>query len=211
MRTIDATLKTALATGHFTPYIKLRVYRNGTLNATLPVTKYKLTGTHLSVTVRDAVVISATPDSIKVILDRGITSLGTNYLLSTSKFSPLTGQVQRIPSKSLFVSTSLETSLIPPKYVSFDAYTSYENAISQFCTAIGKTYALKNPSAAWWSYSFLPVGSSGVTFNNANNFLSLLRQKYFIFATDNGGEEILFYHAFDIPALADAQITPITL
>ncbi len=173
MRTIDATLQTALASGHFTPYIKLRVYLNGYLNATLPVTKYKLTGTHLSVTVRGLVTVSSTPDSVKVILDRGISSSGVDYILSSSKFSPLTGQVQRVTSKHLFVSTALEASLIPPMYVNFDVYTSYENAINQFCAAIGKTYVLKYPSAAYWAYAFLPPGASGVVFNNANNFLNL--------------------------------------
>jgi hypothetical protein len=206
MRTIDATLQAALATGHFTAYIKLRVYRDGILvGQPLQVTKYKLTGNHLTVTVNGMIVVSNTPEQIKVILDRGITSGGVNYILSTSSFTPINGTIEYLTPKQLSISTTLEASLIPPRYISTNGWNAYGTVIEDFCFALGKTAVFKNPGAAYWAYQFLPTGKS-VTFNNANNFLALLRQKYFIFACDNGNDEILFYQAFDIPA-QDAAIS----
>jgi hypothetical protein len=207
MRTVDATLKTALATGHFVPYFALRVFRNGSLLNTLPVMKYKLTGTHLSITVRGMVVVSTSLDAVKVILDRGITSQGTNYILSSSKFSPIKGTIEYLGyPRYLAITTALEASLVPPKPISFAGDVSYHDAITSFCTAIDKTAVFKVPGAAYWSYKFLRTGRT-VTFNDANRFLPLLRQKYFIFACDNGSEEILFYQAFDPPVSPDAQPT----
>jgi hypothetical protein len=204
MRTIDSTLEAALASGHFVPYFKLRVYRNGVkVGGDLQVTKYKLTGNHLSVTANGTVVVSPTPNAVKLILDRGVTIQGTNYLLSTSKFTPLNGTIRKIVPKLLSYESQVEASLIPPMFISFAGDVSYQAAIEAFCIAIGKTAVFKVPAAAYWQYQFLPTGKT-VTFNNANNFLALLRQKYFIFCCDNGNEEILFYYALHLPATPDA-------
>ena len=51
------------------------------------------------------------------------------------------------------------------------------------------------PDAAWLDWQFLPTGKT-LTLNNAQQFFTQLRQKYFIFACDNGDDEILFYTAF---------------
>jgi len=208
MRTLDATLQTALATFHFVPYFKLKVYRNGAYLTTLDVLKYSLTGTHLSVTTRGLVSLSTSPDWIKIVLERGIVSNGTPYVLDSSKFTPVTGSAERLSSKSLYVSTTIEAELIPPKPVSFDGSYSYQTVITSFCTAIGKTPVFKNPGAAFWAAQFMPNGTT-VTLNDARMFISLLQQKRLIFACDNGGEAILFYCALDIPGGYDASIDPV--
>ncbi len=208
MRTLDATLQAALATFHFVPYFKLKVYRNGGLIATLDVLKYKLTGTHLSVTVRGLISLSTSPDNIKVVLERGIVQLGVAYVLDSSKFSPVTGSAERLSSKSLYVSTTIEAELIPPKYVSFDGSTSYQTVITSFCTAIGKTPVFKDPGSAMWASQFMPNGTT-ITLNDARMFIPLLQQKRLIFCADNGSEQILFFCALDIPAGYDAGINPV--
>ena len=209
MRTLDATLQSVLATFHFVPYFKLKVYRNGALLTTLDVLKYKLTGTHLSVTTRGLISISTAPDWIKVVLERGIVSNGTAYVLDSSKFTPISGSVERLTSKSLYVSTTIEAELVSPKAVSFDGSTSYQTVITSFCTAIGKTPVFKNPGAAYWASQFMPNGTT-VTLADARSFLPLLQEKHLIFASDNGGEAILFFCAVDIPAgNYDASIDPI--
>jgi hypothetical protein len=208
MRTLDATLQAALATYHFVPYFKLKVYRNGALISTLDVLKYKLTGTHLSVTTRGLISISTSPDYINIVLERGIVSNGTAYVLDSSKFTPISGHAERLSSKSLYVSTTIEADLVSPKAVSFDGSTSYQTVITSFCTAIGKTPVFKDPGAAYWASQFMPNGTT-ITLNDARMFLSLLQEKRLIFACDNGGEAILFYCALDIPGAYDASINPV--
>jgi hypothetical protein len=97
--------------------------------------------------------------------------------------------------------------LFPTEYYSADGYDTYENVITAFCAAFGKTAVFRDPGAAWLGYRFYPWGKN-ITLNNANNFLNLLRQKYLIFACDNGGEEVLFYSCGPAFGAEDKTYTP---
>ncbi len=61
-------------------------------------------------------------------------------------------------------------------------------------------------AAAWLSWQFLPTGRM-IQLNNAQTFFQQLKQKYFIYACDNGSDQILFYTAFTHVASAQYQIT----
>src|ERR1700690_4047336 len=206
MRTIDATLQAALATFHFVPYFKLKVYRNGAYLTTCDVLKYKLTGTHLSVTVRGVIAVSNAPESVKIVLERGIVSNGSTYVLDSSKFTPISGWIEEVVPKSLAVNSTVEAELIPPKNITITSGGhTYRMVINDFCSAIGKTAVYKNSGAAFWDYQFHPTDAM-LTLNNAQLFPPLLMQKRLIFCCDNGNEQILFYGALDIPAGHDASI-----
>ena len=206
MRSIDATLQSTLATGHFIPSFKLKVYTNTVLTSTLDVIKYKLTGTHLSVTVRGLLPVSNSPEWIKVILSRGAVVNGTPIMLDTSLFTPVTGSIEKVSSRGLYVQSSVECELIPPRILTtINASGSYKSVIDAFCTQIGKTAVYKDSGAAFWTSEFLGQGT-GLTLNNAQLFLPLLIQKHLIIACDAGSENILFYCALDMPGAADATI-----
>ena len=211
MRTIDATLKAALATLHFAPYFKLKVYRNGAHLTTCDVLTYKLTGTHLFVTVRGVIAVSSSPESVKIVLERGIASNGSNYVLDTSKFTPISGWIEEVVPKSFMVHSTVEAELIPPKNITITSGGhTYRMVINDFCTAIGKTAVFKHTAAAFWDYQFHP-NDAMLTLNNAQLFPPLLMQKRLIFCCDNGNEEILFYCALDVPGVHDASIDPVIM
>ena len=211
MRTIDATLKAALATLHFVPYFKLKVYRNGAYLTTCDVLKYKLTGIHLSVTVRGVIAVSNAPESVKIVLERGIVSNGSTCVLDSSKFTPISGWIEEVVPKSLMVNSKVEAELIPPKNITITSGGhTYRMVINDFCTAIGKTAVFKNTGATFWGYQFHP-NDAMLTLNNAQLFLPLLMQKRLIFCCDNGNEQILFYCALDIPAVHDGSIDPVIM
>ena len=61
-------------------------------------------------------------------------------------------------------------------------------------------------AAAWLSWQYYPTGRM-LTLNNAQTFFQQLKQKYFIFACDNGSDQILFYTAFTHAAAPQYQVT----
>lgn len=205
MRTIDATLQAALDSGSFNAYIKARIRRaSPAYEQTVNVLKYKLTGTELEIKVEGVILASNPPKPTTIELIRGVTISGINYTISTSKFISIAGFIQTTNNTGYL--SEAKAHLIDQIYLSFLADGTYEDAISDFCTALGKTYTLKNPSATFWTNQFLPTGKNFTT-NNAQSFLTLLRQKALIFACDNGNEDILFFCGTDIPS-EDYAITP---
>ena len=205
MRTINATLKSAIATGSIDFIARLRVYVSGVYYATLQVLDYKLTGTELEVTAYGLIPASNAPDDIKIILERGVTIAGYEYTLLSSKFTPKTGAASVADNVGI-ISTTVQAHIVPDKRITFAGDVSYQTAITSFCTAIGKTCSFKRPGDAYWAYQFLPTGRI-YTANNAQAFLTFLHQKYFIYCCDNGSEELMFYHALAAPA-KDAYLLP---
>jgi hypothetical protein len=197
---------------HFVPYIKLKVYRNGVLlSPANDVIKYRLTATHLSINVRDVVPISTSPEYIKVVLSRGVMINGVQTVLDSSKFTPITGFVDKVTSKNFYPNTELECELIPPNNISIAGDGSYTSVITAFCAAVGFNVEFQNPGAAYWGYQFMPTGTV-LALNNAQLFLPLLMQKRLIFAQDAGGQTIRFYCALDVPGgAADAACEPVLM
>ena len=206
MRTINATLQAALDGGGFNAYIKARIRNAPSYDQTFDVLKYKLTGVTLEIKVHGLIPISSPTEPSTIELIRGVTISGVNYTVSTSQFICMSGSVQAATG-SVYIFSDVQAHLINPIYISFTADGSYEDAISDFCAAIGKTYTLKNPGATFWTNQFLPTGKA-FTSNNAQSFLTLLRQKALIFACDNGSDDILFYSGTDVPIPQDYDITP---
>jgi hypothetical protein len=195
MRTLSSQLTTALESQSFDAYIKAIIDEGEIWEKTLDVRSYKLTGTELDINVLGSITVSTVTSPRTITLERGVLINGTKYTVKTSKFIVTEGFVHSDNESIItLVETVAKAYLINPIYINFLADGTYEEAIDSFCTAINRTYSLVNPTAAWWGYQFLPNGKS-FTSNNAQTFLSLLRQKYFIFCCDNGGDEILFYFA----------------
>lgn len=206
MRSINATLEAALLGGSFDAYIKVRVVK-GAYDQTFDVREYELTATILKVTLYGNVLISSLLAPTYITLIRGVTISGTNYTLSTSPFISTTGFIHKSDSQGVAYS-KIEAHLINPIYLSFLADGTYEDAISDFSTALGKTYTLKDSTADHWQYQFLPDGRN-FTSNNAQSFLTLLRQKYFIYCCDNGSDDLLFFCGVNVPSGAqDYHIYP---
>lgn len=205
MRTINATLQAALDAGTFKPYIKA-IVRRGAVTNTYDVMKYRLTATSLEIKTIGLVTVTTQASPTTIELKRGATVNGVDYTISTSKFIVTSGKNQKAKDGQSYTA-EIQAELIHPIYMTFLADGSYENAIDSFCTALGKTYTLKNPSATFWTDQFLPAGRNFTT-NNAQSFLTLLRQKRLIFACDNGGEDILFYSAVDNAHTADYELVP---
>ena len=122
-----------------------------------------------------------------------------HYTLSTSKFviinSTWDGNFQ-----------TFKCHLIPRVHYSAAGDLTYKQVIDAFCLAFGKTAVYKDAGAAWLAWQFLPTGKM-IILNNAQTLFQQLKQKYFIFACDNGNDEILFYTAFTHAASPDYTIT----
>jgi hypothetical protein len=61
-------------------------------------------------------------------------------------------------------------------------------------------------ATAWLSWQYYPTGRM-LTLNNAQTFFQQLKQKYFIFACDNGNDQILFYTGFTHVSAPQYQVT----
>ena len=182
MRTIDQILADALASESFNAYIQCKI------DTTLfDVSSYKLTETELKYTIKGNITVGQT-GQVQVV--RGVVIEGTEYTLSSSLFF-ITKKTSSF-FKGDYIETTVQASLFPEEYISFAADDTYENVITTFCTTFGKTAVFDQPSAALWGYKFYPTGKV-FTSNNARTFLNVLSQKYFIFACDNGNEEVLFF------------------
>lgn len=201
-RTIDPILKTAADNGLAGDAFMIGyIYVGNSLVNTGEITKYKLTGTTLEYTMYTGGLIN--DDADRMSLSRGLTIAGIQYPVTTSKFFI---RKKQILENGL---TNFEGTIFPKTRIEIAADDTYENVITAFCTAVdfyGKTAVFNEPSADWLDYQFYPAGKY-LLLNDAQNFLNVLAQKYFIFACDNGNEEILFYTPEDFNADGDFTIT----
>jgi photosystem II stability/assembly factor-like uncharacterized protein len=197
-RTLDPALESALDTQSGDAYFLCTITNSVTSAVTFSgqATGYKLKPLELTITVETDSYIDVSADD-RLVLSRGLILSGVTYAVDTSSFyiidSYWTGSFQ-----------TFNCHLVPVKYYTASGYDTYENVISAFCTNFGKTAVFKDPAAAWLAYKFFPSGRS-IAVNNAHKFFNLLRQKYFIFACDNGNDEILFYTAYDVNTTADDE------
>ncbi len=136
-----------------------------------------------------------------VCLTRGIISAGVVHSITTSDFyivsSTWDGHFQ-----------TLSAHLIPQVGYISGANNIWSSVISTFCSNFGKTAVFMNPSAAWLNWQFLPSGKP-LDLNDAQSMFALLRQKYFVFATDNGNNQILFFSPVDCITAAAAGASPL--
>ena len=190
MRLLDSTLLSSMDSGNYDPYFLLTI--SDTLSGNVLFTGtpvgYELSDLELIITVQMPAFLDVPFYRTAVILTRGTLVLGTPYTLSTSKFTII---------KSTWDGSfqTFKCHLIPRVHYSAPGDQTYSQVITAFCAYFGKTAVFLTPAAAWLSYQFLPTGKT-MTLNDAQTFFQQLKQKYFIFACDNGSDEILFYTAF---------------
>ncbi len=201
MRSINPTLTNALVRGVGTPYIKGYIgYANGFVTHSDTVTRYKLTGTALEFE------LPYTGDLVSdqecIWLERGLTVAGTTYTVTTGRFRI---QSQHYLPNGHQIATG---SLFPRQYYSAPGDDTYQNVITAFCAAFGKTAVFRNPADAWLGYQFFPAGKS-IVLNDANRFANLLAQKYLIFLCDNGNEEVLVYSCAGSLDSPDLSFSPV--
>jgi len=201
MRTLNATLLASMDTGNYDPYFLATIQDNYTGNvilSTAPV-GYELSDLELTLTVQMPAFLDVPFYRTSVVLTRGVTIAGLHYTLDSSKFTIINstwdGNFQ-----------TFKCHLVPRVHYSAAGDLTYNQVITAFCATFGKTAVFLTPGAAWLSYQFLPTGKM-IILNNAQTFFQQLKQKYFIFACDNGNDEILFYTAFTHVTASQYSVT----
>jgi photosystem II stability/assembly factor-like uncharacterized protein len=201
MRILDPTLLTAMDSGNYDPYFLATIQDNydGKVLLAAQPTGYELSDLELTLSVQMPRFMDLPFYRTSIVLTRGVTIAGLQYTLSTSKFyiinSTWDGNFQ-----------TFKCHLIPRVYYSAPGDLTYSQVITAFCARFGKTAVFLDGAAAWLSWQFLPTGKS-VMLNNAQTLFQQLKQKYFIFACDNGNDQILFYTGFTHVATPQYQIT----
>lgn len=185
-RTIDATLYAAMTSGAFSPHMRAQYYRAGVKTAA-QVLRYRLTGTELDITT-DIFASDTYPAYIE--LERGAVINGTPSFITTSKF--YIGERHYEFFNATNTVARVKATLFPQTRITLAGDDTYKNVITAFCTAFSKTAVFDDSTAGFWNYKMLPAGKQ-ILLNNAMQFLNLLRQKYFIFACDQGSENVLFF------------------
>ena len=198
-RTLDADLLAAMNSGSFTPYFKLELLAadRATVNwETLDVLGFELAGLTCKVQFHES---SYHWDYTTFRLTRGIIVDGVPNTISSSQFYPhLDRHSKRI--------RTLEGHVFPIGFYATPGDVTYHELIDTICAAYGFTVTFADPAAAWLDYKFFPTGRT-LTLNSVKQFFTILRQKYLIFATDNGGDDLYFYHAHDTAPAAGDWIT----
>ena len=108
--------------------------------------------------------IALSPDKKEIIFTASsMMAEGTTYTVTTGRF--WIWEEEYLPNKV----TRFKGCIVPPSYYSAAGDDTYENVITAFCTAFGKTAVFKDPAADWLAYQFFPTGKS-VILNDANRF-----------------------------------------
>ena len=195
-RTLNPILEAALDSTTFSPIIRLvLVDTRDSTEHTFPAVRYTLTGLSLTISIQNQETVEIDRTFFRAYLSRGAKITGVEYVENSSTF-----YIVSIKYTQKF--TIFECNIFPDRYYSALAADTYENVITDICTNYGKTAVFLDPAAAWLDYQFFPAGRS-LTLSNAQKFFSVLKQKYFIFATDNGSDEILFFTANERAESAD--------
>ena len=189
-RTLPPILSAAMDSGQFNSYFLLTVKEVGFgILFTVEPTAFKLSGIELTVTyptqTKDAFDGFSFPQDVSFTLTRGITSNGVNYTIDSSEYFGVSAKWDGITE-------TIHASMLPHS-VNYAAPgdLSYKVVLEDLCAAFGKTAVFKNPSALWLDYQFFPAGKN-LSLNKSSAIINLLKQKYIIYACDNGNNEILF-------------------
>ncbi len=185
-RTLDATLLAAMNAGGFTPYFHVQLLdgAGAVVFETDEVTGFEINSLTARVSFHDPTHIT-TYTSFRV--SRGVKIAGVPNYISTSKMYPFDDRFEnRI--------RTLDGHVFPIAFFSTPGDVTYSDIIDTMCTEYGLTVAHADPAAAWLAYQFYPDGRT-FTLNDVKQFFTILRQKYLIFATDNGGDELYFFQA----------------
>lgn len=188
-RTLDATLDSALTSESFEAYFLITVREVGfSILETATPTKFKLSGINLTATWPR---LSGTiydgferPSDLEFKITRGVTIAGVNYTIDSSYYFG-TSQIWD------GIYQTVNACMLPDLKYTAAGDVTYETLLDDLCGNYGKTAIYKSPGEDWQSYQFLGTGKI-LNLNRSNNIINMLKQKYLIFACDNGNDEILF-------------------
>lgn len=203
-RTLDATLEAAMDSGQYQPYFLLTVREVGhDVIRTVEPVKFKLSGIEM-----EATFVSQTetvysgfgyPHELEFKLTRGVAINGINYTIDSSWY---------YGTDDLWDGTfeTIKASMLPNTHATVNGDDDYETVIGAVCAEYGKTAVFKDPAAAWLAYQYLGDGKQ-VILNRGKDFIKQVRQKFVIYACDNGDDEILFDSVARAPLTAPADHT----
>ena len=193
MRTVDADLTTALTSFNYHPYAKIICLVDVATYETHDAIYYELTGTKCKVMFEKQTYISCT----SFVIERGAIIAGVETGLTTGTFYPTSA----INENGI---VTMEGSLFKDiLHLSVAGDNDYETVITDVCTEYGKTAVFKDDTDPYWAYEFLETGKF-LDINNPDHFLSIIRQKYLLFAVDDGSEDVLFF--YPAKALASGSV-----
>jgi hypothetical protein len=200
-RTLDAALLAAMNAGGFTPwfYIQLLDAANTVLFDTDEVTGFEINSLSCKVSFHDPTHI-ATYHHFRIL--RGVKIAGVPNYIRTSNMYPFSDRSEnRI--------RTIAGHVFPNTYYSTPADVTYREIIGTVCTAMGLANIFEDDAAAWLDYQFYPTGRTFIL-NNVKQFFTILRQKYLIFATDTGIDQLYFYQAKATGPIYPAGYTTVT-
>jgi len=190
-RIIAQELQTALDNGSYTPYFAITICNDTEEDLVLTPIYCKLTNLAIEATAENQTYRNIYPNITKIFYTRGVVIEGILYTISTSKFfitsTTWDGAFQKFSGHLFFPTYYLED-------VNASGAITYRDFIENFCLASGRTSVHEDDTAAWLTYAFEAAGKN-ILLDNQQSFLNILQQKRFLFATDKGNEQVLFYDA----------------
>jgi hypothetical protein len=195
MRTVDATLTAALASGKYKPYAYIHCEVEPGSFEHHEAIYYELTGVKALVQYRK--IVHAT--CMTFTIERGVTIAGTEYGLETSDFFPVTVTEQN------GIITMVGHIFNPFLHLNIDGYQTYANILGAIAGEYDKSPVFADYTEDFWNYEFLPEGKY-IDVNRPEHFLSYIRQKYLIHAEDGENKVKFFYPALAFDA-GDADWT----
>jgi hypothetical protein len=196
MRLLDPVFQTAMDSGRFTPIVRAAVIDpdDYSILQYLDLVYFKINGIDIDIEFYDD--SGSFTDSVS--LERGVKIGDTEYTIFSGIYKLTSSYKVQGGKYGLYICSG---SLIEPAGVSLAADVTYETIITNVLALGTCTPTFKTPAAAWLDYQFLTDGALFHT-SNIYTFFSLLRQKYLVFATENGPDDILFFSVSDVLALA---------
>jgi hypothetical protein len=199
MRTVDVSLTTALTSANYAPYAKIICLVDPPTTETHDAIYFELTGTKCIVQFKKQTYVTCE----SFVIERGCIIAGVEVGLTTGTFYPLSAINE---NGIVTIEGSLFKNVL---HLAVAGDNSYTDVIEDVCTEYDKTAVFKDAADAYWAYEFLEAGKF-LDLNNPDHFLSIIRQKYLIFAVDNGSEDVLFYYPAKTldSATADWKVNP---
>jgi len=204
MRTLDPVLQAAMDSGNFTPIVRAAVLDpdDHSVEQYLDLVSYKINGLDIEIEFYDP---SGTfSDSVS--LERGAKVGGIEYTIFSGIYHLTNSFKVKGGKNGLY---SCKGSLIEPAAVNVAADVAYSTVISNVLALGTNVASYKDAFAAWKGYQFLAIGQFFHT-TNIYTFFTILRQKYLIYAAENGPGSILFFSAADSLGIASQYTLTLT-
>ena len=176
-RDLDGTLTEALESGNFTAIIRGWLGDDQAMTYEIELLSYKINQVNLEA----EFYYDAETLPTEITIERGVRITGQDWTLFSIPFTIKRWERQ----KKIF---KIQGELATDSYYSEAGDVTYQVAIETWMastSSIGFVPAYLNDVADWLDYQFFPAGKQ-IIINRLPLFQNLLRQKYFIYITDNG-------------------------